>query len=89
MCSETPPCCFALVVLTALSDWGPSEVSPPRFKYERTGSNAFDTVPAPHLNADGAFVPQPGGRMIRVYKSIDTRMMFSDFFAKLQVNFRP
>lgn len=77
-----------LVVLTALPDWVPSEVTPPRFKYERTGSSAFDVVPAPHLNADGTFTLQPGGRPMRIYRSIDTRMMFSDFFAKLQVNVR-
>lgn len=77
-----------LVVLTALSDWPPSDASQRPFKYERTGSSAFDTVPAPRLNGDGTFTPQSGGRMIRVYKSIDTRMMFSDFFAKMQVNFR-
>ncbi|CAN7169899.1 nucleoside hydrolase [Phenylobacterium sp. LjRoot225] len=78
-----------LVVLTALTDWSPSAVSPRPFKYERTGSSAYETVPAPHLNADGTSAPQPGGRMIRVYRSVDTRMMFSDFFAKLQVNFTP
>lgn len=74
-----------LVVLTALGDWGPSVVSPPTFKYERTGSSASDTLPAPHLNGDGTYVPNPNSRPIRVYKSIDNRMMLGDFFTKLQV----
>lgn len=77
-----------LVVLTALTDWFPSALSPRPFKYEHTGSSLFETVPAPHLNSDGTYAPHAGERMIRTYTSVDTRMMFSDFFAKLQVNFR-
>lgn len=77
-----------LVVLTALSDWPPSDASKRPFRYERTGSSAFDMVAAPRLNSDGTYAARPDGRMIRVYKSVDTRMMVSDFFAKLQVNFR-
>jgi purine nucleosidase len=77
-----------LVVLTALNDWVPSSFGP-SFAYERTGSSLFDEVVAPHLNVDGTFAPRPQGRKIRAYRSVDTRMMFDDFFAKLRVNFPP
>jgi purine nucleosidase len=75
-----------LVVVTALTDWVPSMVPPP-FEFERTGSSQFDEVIAPHLNPDGTFEVRTEGRKIRIYKSIDTRLMFSDFFAKLRINF--
>ena len=75
-----------LVLLTALTDWVPSSALPPPFRYEQTGSSLFETVPAPHLNPDGTSAPQPGGRLIRVYKSVDTRMMLNDFFAKLRIH---
>jgi purine nucleosidase len=76
-----------LVVLTALGDWVPSAFRP--FRYEHTGSSPFDTVVAPHLNADGTFAPQTAGRSIRSYTAIDTRLMFDDFFAKMRLNFPP
>lgn len=75
-----------LVLLTALHDWVPSEVRP-TFNYQRTGSSVFDKVVGPRLNPDGTFSPRSEGREIRVYTSIDTRMLFSDFFAKMRVNF--
>jgi len=75
-----------LVVLTALADWTPGGTGRP-FRYDKTGSSAYDIVPAPHLNPDGTFTPATGGRPIRIYKSVDNRMMLSDFFAKLRVNY--
>jgi hypothetical protein len=74
-----------LVALTALGDWVPSTVRP--FRYERTGSSLYDEVIAPHLNADGTFSSRTDGRKIRTYKTIDTRLMLNDLFAKLRVNF--
>lgn len=75
-----------LVVLTALGDWNPSGSGRP-FKYEKTDSSLYDLMPAPRLNPDGTFTPTTDGRPIRIYRSIDTRMMFSDFFAKLRVHY--
>lgn len=75
-----------LVSLTALTDWGPSSYRP-SFLYERTRSSLFDEVTAPRLNPDGTFTTRSEGRKIRIYKSIDTRLMFEDMFAKLRVNF--
>lgn len=74
-----------LVVLTALTDWGPSSGRP--FQYQRTGSSQYDEVVAPLLKSDGTFEPRTTGRKIRIYKSIDTRMMLQDMFAKLRINF--
>lgn len=75
-----------LVALTALADWGPSGHTRP-FRYERLGSSPSQTVPTPRLNPDGTFTPNPEGRPLRIFTSVDTRMMFGDFFAKLHVNF--
>lgn len=74
-----------LVLLTALADWGPSSYRP--FRYERTGSSLYDEVTAPRLNPDGTFTPRTEGRKIRIYKTIDSRLMLNDFFAKMRVNF--
>jgi inosine-uridine nucleoside N-ribohydrolase len=76
-----------LVLLTALTDWIPSGFRPgPR--YERTGSSPYDEIFAPRLLADGKYEARSEGRKIRVYRSVDTRLMFGDFFAKLQMNAR-
>ncbi|MEZ5742626.1 MAG: nucleoside hydrolase [Sphingomonadaceae bacterium] len=75
-----------LVLLTALTDWVPSNRQPP-LRFERTGSSLFDEVTAPAFNPDGTFTLRDEGRTIRVYRNIDTRMLFADFFAKMQVNF--
>jgi purine nucleosidase len=74
-----------LVLLTALTDWVPSSIPPP-FRFERTGSSAYDEVFAPHLLADGKYEARTEGRKIRVYRDVDTRMMFGDFFAKLRMH---
>lgn len=75
-----------LVVLTSLADWAPSAARP-TLLFEQTGSSLYDEVTAPHLNADGTFATRSEGRRIRVYRSVDTRMMMSDFYAKMRVNF--
>jgi hypothetical protein len=77
-----------LVVLTALQDWTPNGLRPP-IRYEHTGSSLFDEVVAPRLGSSGAYEPRGEGRKIRVYRTIDTRMMFNDFFAKLRLNVGP
>jgi hypothetical protein len=74
-----------LVVLTALQDWVPGGFGKPT-KYERTGSSAFEEIYAPRLGRSGAYEARNEGRKIRVYNSIDTRLMFNDFFAKLRLN---
>jgi inosine-uridine nucleoside N-ribohydrolase len=73
-----------LVVLAALGDWAPN-IRP--FRYDRTGSSLFDEVVAPRLNANGTFSERAEGRKIRIYKTIDTRLMLNDLFAKLRLNF--
>ncbi|MDE2340913.1 MAG: nucleoside hydrolase, partial [Alphaproteobacteria bacterium] len=75
-----------LALLTALTDWVPSAYKN-GLVFERTDSSHHDEVICPHLNPDGTFTPRSDGRKIRIYKSINTRMMFGDFFAKLALNF--
>lgn len=65
-----------LVLLTTLGDFA-----------GRMGANAYESVVTPSLNANGAAQPREAGRRMRVYKSIDTRLMFSDLYAKLKINF--
>jgi purine nucleosidase len=40
---------------------------------------------APHIEEDTTYTPNPEGKEIRVYDSIDTRMSISDLFAKLDL----
>lgn len=77
-----------LVLLTALTDWVPSAMGrQPR--YERTGSSPFLEVNAPRLDAEGRPRPRDDGRRIRIYTGLDTRMMFSDLYAKLRLSAQP
>lgn len=76
-----------LVILTALQDWNPVRTAS-GIEFNKTGSSEYDEVFAPSFNPDGTFSPRSGGRKIRIYKSIDTRMMFNDFFAKMRVNYQ-
>ena len=39
--------------------------------------------PAPRVGPDGAFVPDPDGRPVRVFTRLDTRLMFEDLYLKL------
>jgi hypothetical protein len=40
---------------------------------------------APHINDDCTYQPNPSGKEIRVYDSVDTRLTLHDFFAKLKL----
>ena len=42
-------------------------------------------TPAPHINGDTSSSSRPGNPVIRVYKSIDSRYVLEDFFAKLRL----
>lgn len=75
-----------LVLLTGLHDWTPARAGQ-EILYTNTGSSAYDEVIAPRFNPDGTFSPRTEGRNIRIYRSIDTRMLFNDFFAKMRVNY--
>lgn len=75
-----------LVLLTSLTDWVPSTFVN-GLTFERTGSSHYDEVICPLFKPDGTFTPRTEGRKIRIYKDIDTRLMFGDFFAKLALNF--
>ncbi len=48
-----------------------------------TASSVHEIIPCPTLNSDGTYSENPNGRSIRVYRTIDNRLMFEDFCAKL------
>ena len=73
-----------LVLLTALTSWVPSGFGRVH-RYEQTSSQ-FDEPFAPRLNLDGSYQARDAGRRIRVYNTLDTRLMFGDFFVKLRMN---
>lgn len=75
-----------LAVLTSLTDWVPN-FDGKTATWDKTSAGHFDDVIAPFLNSDGTFSPRTDGRKIRIYRDIDTRLMFGDFFAKLALNF--
>ncbi|KAF2336590.1 nucleoside hydrolase [Flavobacterium ginsenosidimutans] len=65
-----------LVLLTALQS-----------SFESDPSSSFYVLkPSPLINAQGLYETNPNGRNIRVYNQLDTRLMFEDFFAKLQLS---
>lgn len=64
-----------LVTLTALQSSFEADPS----------SSSYVTRPAPEIADDGSYVPDSGGRPIRVHTQIDGRLTFGDFFAKLQL----
>jgi hypothetical protein len=77
-----------LAVLTSLTDWVPNfDFATRKVTWDRTSAGHFDEVACPLMNADGTFTPRADGRKVRIYKDIDTRLMFGDFFAKLALNY--
>ena len=47
-----------------------------------TSSSDYIVRPTPRLAADGRYEAHAGGRPMRVYRTIDTRLTFADMFAK-------
>lgn len=47
-------------------------------------SSRWVPTPCPLIDDNGAYQPNPTGRIIRVYTQIDTRLMFSDLETRLQ-----
>ncbi|KPF87928.1 hypothetical protein IP81_18640 [Novosphingobium sp. AAP83] len=64
----------ALVTLTALQS---------AFQMD-TSSSAYSLRPTPIVNEDGSYTANPHGRLMRVYKQIDTRLTFADMLAKFR-----
>ncbi len=73
-----------LVLLAALADWVPSQFGQ-QPRYERTGSSIFHEQLAPFLDQRGRPQPREHGRKIRIYQTVDVRMMLADFYSKLHV----
>ena len=49
------------------------------------GCGRFENEPAPHINEETTSTLRPGNPIIRVYKSVDSRYILEDFFAKLML----
>ncbi|WP_427874399.1 nucleoside hydrolase [Flavobacterium sp. MMS24-S5] len=64
-----------LVLLTALQSSFEADPS----------SSSYVLKSSPLINAQGLYETNHNGRNIRVYNQLDTRLMFEDFFAKLQL----
>jgi purine nucleosidase len=64
-----------LVLLSALQS--PYEPDP--------SSSTYITRKAPRINNQGTYEDNPDGRKIRVYVSLDLRLLFEDFFAKIKM----
>ncbi|HQE30950.1 MAG TPA: hypothetical protein PLG38_02900, partial [Propionibacteriaceae bacterium] len=65
-----------LVLLTALG--GPYDSNP--------YTSRWIDRPRPYLTEDGLYEDRPDGAPIRVFTWIDVRLMFEDFYAKLQLH---
>jgi len=46
-------------------------------------SSKYVTRPMPTLSSEGQYIENPAGRPVRIYTSVDTRLMFEDMFHKL------
>lgn len=64
-----------LVLLTALQSSFEADPS----------SSTYELRPAPLINEAGLYEANSRGRSIRVYKDLDVRLLFEDFFAKLSL----
>ncbi|WP_294330317.1 nucleoside hydrolase [uncultured Sphingomonas sp.] len=49
-----------------------------------SASSDYVVRPTPKLGPDGRYLADPRGRPMRVYRAIDTRLTFTDLFAKLR-----
>ncbi len=67
-----------LVLLTAL--WTSFEPGP--------ASSDSVTMPCPRIAESGLYEPRPDGRPLRVFTSLDNRLMFEDLYAKLAIHGR-
>lgn len=75
-----------LVLLTALTAWNPV-VSGGKVNFTLTGSSRFDEIWVPEISRGGVYTPRSSGRKMRRYRSVDTRTMFGDFFARLKLHY--
>lgn len=55
---------------------------------EASGRSKFHMEHAPVINDDMTYTPNPDGKLIRVYDSIDNRLTMGDLFAKLELCYK-
>ena len=46
-------------------------------------SSSFVSMPCPRILDSGDYEPNPDGRTIRVYQTLDSRLLLADLYAKL------
>lgn len=51
-------------------------------------SSRYVAMRAPNIGPDGAYLPNPDGRMIRVWTHLDNRLLIGDLFARLALHAR-
>jgi inosine-uridine nucleoside N-ribohydrolase len=49
-------------------------------------SSTYVTMPCPRIDDEGQYLPSADGRPLRVYTSLDTRLMLEDLYAKLELH---
>lgn len=54
---------------------------------EAKGRVHYRMLPAPRVREDCTYEPRPGGKLVRVYHTIDARLTLEDFYAKLKLNY--
>lgn len=67
--------------------WGLGDQGAVAVLMEELERVSYDMIPAPTVLPDGTYRFDGQNRPIRVYKSVDSRMVLEDFFAKLAINF--
>lgn len=50
-----------------------------------TESSTFRTIPTPWIDDEGAYAPHPAPRELVVFDTLDVRLLFADFFARLSL----
>jgi len=56
---------------------------------EEGRKDLYDMVPAPYINDDMTYTHTGKNRLIRVYRTMDSRLDLEDLFAKLAINYPP
>ena len=67
--------------------WPMGDSPPVLISTGATESSSFRVVDAPWIAADGTYRPHPSPRSLTLFDTIDTRLLFADFFARLALRF--
>ena len=82
-CFTTPP-----EFIQIGGNWPMGDSPPVLITALTTESSTFHEVDVPWITDDGAYAKHPRPRPLMVYDTIDTRLLFADFFARLRLHGR-